>query len=77
MTHSCQRFGSICVLDGRLLGGTASSRLIVSRHSSERNIDAVGAIDGNNRESEVYQFFLAEVRSSKSKHVVWDIAIGQ
>ena len=60
-----------------LLGGTASSRLVASRHSSERNIDAIGAIDGNNRESEVYQFVLAEVRSSKGKHIVWDIAIGQ
>ena len=45
------------------LGGAADSGLVIARNGAKSDIDAVGAIDSNDRERELHQFFLAELRS--------------
>ena len=59
------------------LGGAADSGLVIAGNGAKGDIDPVGAIDSNDRERELNQFFLAELRSRKRKHVVWDIALSK
>src|ERR1700731_1761084 len=58
-------------------GGTADGGLVIARNGTKSNIDAVGAIDRDDRERELDQFFLAELRSRERKDVVRDVALGK
>jgi hypothetical protein len=51
--------------------------LVIAGDGTKGDIDAVGAIHGNNRARELYQFFLPELRSRKREHVVSDTALGK
>jgi hypothetical protein len=51
--------------------------LVIAWNGTKSKIDAVGAIDRDERERELDQFFLAELRSRERKDVVRDVALSK
>jgi hypothetical protein len=52
---------------------TLAADPVIAGDSAKRDIDAIGAIDRDNRDCQVYQLFLVELLARLGIHVVWDL----
>src|SRR3974390_1690397 len=58
-----------------LLGGVAGGRSIAPRNRAKRDIDAVGPVDGGDRQGEISPLFLAELRAGEREDIVRNILV--
>ena len=61
---------------GYLLRRVAYRHFVASRHGAERDVEPVGAVDGDDRQRQVGEFFFGELRARLLVHLVRRMALG-